>query len=50
MGISGLVIGEDVTTAILGALNAGYFGGYLWGAQPHNAPRRRVVIGYRRDN
>ena len=30
MGISGLVIGQDVTTAIFGALNAGYFSGYLW--------------------
>ena len=30
MGISGLVIGQDVATALFGALNAGYFGGYLW--------------------
>lgn len=30
MGIAGLVVGQDVTTAVLGALNAGYFGGYWW--------------------
>ena len=30
MSIPGLVIGQDVTTALFGAMNAGYFGGYLW--------------------
>lgn len=29
MGISGLVIAQDVTTAVFGAMNAGYFGAYL---------------------
>ena len=41
MGISGLVIGQDVTTAIFGALNAGYFGGYLW----QSTTRRSRRIG-----
>ena len=41
MGISGLVIGQDVATALLGALNAGYFGGYLW----HTTSNRSRRIG-----
>ncbi len=30
MNISGLIIGQDITTALFAALNAGYFGGYWW--------------------
>ncbi len=30
MSISGLIIGQDITTALFATLNAGYFGGYWW--------------------
>lgn len=30
MNISGLIIGQDITTALFATVNAGYFGGYWW--------------------
>jgi hypothetical protein len=30
LNISGLIIGQDITTALFATVNAGYFGGYWW--------------------
>ncbi len=30
MNISGLIIGQDIATALFATINAGYFGGYWW--------------------
>lgn len=39
MHLSALIIGQDLATALLGALNAGYFAGY-WQRSVHAQARR----------